>query len=253
MKVLVNGQLIEYKKEGQGNAVLLLHGWGTSLASFDQLSQHLVVTGHEVFRIDFPGFGASPVPNGNWSVGEYAELTAAFVGKMNISKLTAIFGHSFGGRVIIKGVATGLLQPEKVILMGSAGIKPKTTAKMIAYRTVAKTGKAVTALPGLNKMSKSLRERLYAAVGSSDYQQSGAMKQVFLNTIREDLTQYLPAIAAPTLLLWGERDTETPLADGKLMHAKISKSELIVLPNAGHFVYDDDFDGATKAIDRFLG
>jgi len=58
MKVLVNNQLIEYKDEGSGRVVLLLHGWGTNLATFDQLAGHLAKK-FRVIRFDFPGFGQS--------------------------------------------------------------------------------------------------------------------------------------------------------------------------------------------------
>lgn len=253
MKVLVNGQLIEYKQEGRGKAVLLLHGWGTSLASFDQLAAHLVEKGFRVFRFDFPGFGSSPVPTNDWSVGDYVSLTAAFVKKMKITDLHAVMGHSFGGRVIIKGVATGELQPKKVVLMGAAGIKPKQTAKKAAFQVLAKTGKAVTSLPGLAGVRRKLQASLYAAAGSTDYLLSGPMKQIFLNTINEDLQQYLPKIKQPALLVWGEHDTETPLQDGKIMHAQLPTSELVVIPAAGHFAFDDDFGGVAKAIDGFIG
>ena len=253
MKVLVDGQLIEYKQEGGGKAVLLLHGWGTSLASFDTLAAHLVEKGFQVYRFDFPGFGGSPVPSSDWSVGDYVALTAAFVQKMKITKLHAVMGHSFGGRVIIKGVGTGALQPEKVVLMGAAGIKPKKTAKKVAFQAIAKTGKAVTSLPGLAGVRRKLQASLYAAAGSTDYLLSGPMKQIFLNTINEDLQQYLPNIQQPALLVWGEHDTETPLSDGKTMHSQLPDSELVVVPAAGHFAFDDDFGTVARAIDGFVG
>lgn len=252
MKVLVNGQLIEYKQEGGGKAVLLLHGWETSLASFDKVAAHLVKKGYQVTRFDFPGFGGSPVPATDWSVGDYVALTAAFVQKMKITHLYAVMGHSFGGRVIIKGVGTGALQPEKVVLMGAAGIKPKKTAKKVAFQAIAKTGKAVTSLPGLAGVRRTLQASLYAVAGSTDYLQSGPLKQIFLNTINEDLQQYLPNMQQPALLVWGEHDTETPLKDGKKMHDQLPNSQLMVVPGAGHFSFDDDLGAVMAAVDGFL-
>lgn len=251
MKVLINGQLVEYKKEGAGRAVLLLHGWGASLGTFDQLAAHLVKTGHTVYRFDFPGFGASPTPARAWSVGDYAILTAAFIKKLKIMKLTAMFGHSFGGRVIIKATATGIVEPEKLVLMGAAGIKPPTSARKHAYAVVAKAGKVATALPAMSKVRESLRGALYRSAGSTDYLLAGAMKDTFVKTINEDLAGYLPHIKTPTLLVWGEHDTETPLADGRRMQQELQHAELVVLPGAGHFVYSDDVAGTHTAIDRF--
>lgn len=251
MKVLINGQLIEYKKEGGGNAILLLHGWGASLQTFDQLAAFLVGKGYAVYRFDFPGFGASPVPAGDWSVSDYAELTAGFIKKFSL-KSVVMMGHSFGGRVIIKGVADGVLSPKKVVLMGSAGVKPRSSLKKTGITVLAKTGKAVTALPGMKGIQAGLRKKLYAATGSSDYLMAGPMKKIFLNTINEDLSLYFEKLTAKTLLIWGHDDSETPVEDGKAMQAAMSHSRLVVIPGAGHFVYVDAPGDVFREIGAFL-
>lgn len=251
MKVLVQDQLIEYKDEGAGRVVLLLHGWGASLSTFDQLAQFLAV-GYRVIRLDFPGFGGSPKPSTEWGVGEYATLTAAFLEKLKVESVYATAGHSFGGRVIIKGIHTGVLAPEKVILMGAAGIKPPQTAKKSALRLVAKVGKVVTSIPGLKGVQAGLRRKLYSAAGSTDYLDAGAMQKIFLKTVNEDLLPAVSSITQPALLLWGENDNETPVADGELMHQRIVGSRLVVIPNAGHFVYIDQFETVKNEIGSFL-
>ena len=252
MKVLVNGQLIEYKKEGRGRTVVLLHGWGDSLATFSELAKYFVGRGFEVLRFDFPGFGGSPKPDDSWGVGEYAALTSALLEKLKVTNVYALVGHSFGGRVIIKGVASGKLQAKKVVLIGAAGVKTPKSAKKQALKVVAKVGKAATALPGLKSLRGELRKKLYGAAGSTDYLNAGQMQKIFLNTINEDLLPEVSKITQPTLLLWGEHDDQTPVRDAERMREQLPYATLVVVPDTGHFVFIDDVLAITKELDGFL-
>jgi len=251
MKVLVGGQLIEYKDEGKGKVLLLLHGWGANLGSFNDLAKHLSKK-YRVIRFDFPGYGASPQPSTDWYIGDYAKLTSELLKKLKIEKLHAVVGHSFGGRVIIKMSALGLLATQKVILLGAAGIKPKQTPKKALYRMIAKTGKAATSLPGLKKVRASLREKFYVAIGSTDYLRSESMQQIFLHTVNEDLLPFVKTVKQPSLLIWGENDDQTPVGDAYRMLNELEDAELFVVEDAGHFVYLDDPEIVYTKIEGFL-
>lgn len=251
MKILVEGQLLEYKDEGKGRVVVLLHGWGANLSTFDELAKNLS-TSFRVIRFDFPGFGASPKPADSWGVSEYATLLAALIKKLKIDDVYAVIGHSFGGRVIIKGTDMGVLKPEKVVLIGSAGVKPERTARKALLGVAAKSGKALTAIPGLKSLRPALRKRLYGAVGSNDYLAAQNMRQIFLNTVDEDLLPSVHSIKQPTLLIWGEDDHETPVSDAQKMIKELPDARLTVIPDAGHFVYLDDPGAVNKELAVFL-
>lgn len=251
MQIMVNGQLVQYKDEGKGAVIVLLHGWGANLGSFDGIAGYLSKK-FRVIRIDFPGFGGSPKPADSWGVGEYAVLTAGVLAKLEIAHVYVIGGHSFGGRVIIKGVATKVLSADKLILIDTAGVRPAASAKKSVLQVVAKSGKLVTSLPGLKKLQPALRKKLYAAAGTTDYLEAEAMQKIFLNTINEDLLPLVSHITQPALLIWGENDTETPVADAYMMMNELSDGELLVVPDAGHFVYLDDPKAVQKAIEAFV-
>lgn len=251
MKILVNGQLIEYKDEGSGRVILLLHGWGANLVTFDQLTNHLAKK-FRVIRFDFPGFGQSPKPDEDWSVSDYARITRDFLQKLKVKEVHAIIAHSFGGRIVIKGVSLGYLQPQKIVLIGTAGVKPRQSFKKNVYKGIAKAGKFATSLPILNKAQPALRKRLYSAAGSTDYLHAGQMRKIFLNTINEDLLPEVAQITQPTLLIWGENDTETPLKDANSMLKLLKNGQLIVIPNTGHFVYIEANERVIKELESFL-
>lgn len=251
MKVIVDGQLIEYKDEGSGKVVLLLHGWGTNLTTFNQLAGHLSLK-FRVIRFDFPGFGQSPKPVNDWSVSDYACLTGKLLDKLKINELHTVIAHSFGGRVVIKGVSLDYFAPKKVVLMGAAGVKPSQSIKTGLYKSVAKIGKLVTSLPLLINIQPALRRRLHAAAGSTDYLQAGQMQKIFLNVIAEDLLPEVKHLTQPTLLIWGNDDTQTPLTDAKAILELLDKGELVVVPNSGHFVYSEAYSKVVKQLDAFL-
>lgn len=251
MKIIIDGQLVEYTDEGNGPVVVLLHGWGANLTSFNDLAKSLSGS-MRVMRLDFPGFGGSTKPDDTWDVGRYGAFVSRFLDKLNIDSVRGLVGHSFGGRVIIKAIATSVLSAEKIILLDTAGVKPSATAKKAFLKTIAKLGKGMTSVPVLRKLQPLLRKKLYAAAGSTDYLDAQAMQKIFLNTINEDLLPYVKRIKQPTLLVWGEADSETPVADAYKILNELEDGKLIVVPNAGHFVYLDEPVVVIKDVKEFL-
>lgn len=249
--MIVNGQLISYREDGKGKVILLLHGWGTELSTFDEMAVHLAQS-YRVVRIDFPGFGGSPKPAEDWGVDEYAKLIKEFLGKREITHLYAVVGHSFGGRIILKGIGENYIKPDKVVLIGSAGVKPAVSAQNQIFKIIAKIGKHVMKSPGLRHLSSRARQSLYERAGSTDYINATGMQNIFIKVINEDLLDYAHEVSQPTLLLWGENDEATPLADAKKLHAAIHNSQLEVLSNAGHFVYLDKPKECLAHLKRFL-
>ena len=124
--------------------------------------------------------------------------------------------------------------PEKItklILIDSAGIyhnELPLRIKRALFGTAARIGKALTS-------SQILRKLLYRLAGESDYEKATPqMRKTMANLITADLTKDLQKITMPTLIVWGGMDKATPLRDGKLMNRFIKKSQLFVIPAAGH-------------------
>lgn len=251
MKIIIQNLAINYQDVGTGPVVVVLHGWGTSAANMKPVIDQLSAT-YRVIAPDFPGFGASERPRDAWFVGDYGQFVAALLEKLGVKEVYALIGHSFGGRVTIKSAGEGILHPEKIILIGSAGIKHSNSFRNTVYKAIAKVGKAIFSLPGLSKLSNKARERLYRSAGSTDYAQANEMKDIFSNTINEDLQQSAAKIAQPALLIWGEHDHEAPVADAERFHELIKQSELIVVPGAGHFVHTEKSAKVGEAINKFL-
>jgi pimeloyl-ACP methyl ester carboxylesterase len=253
VNTVVTGTLVHYEESGEKTApvALLLHGWAADAKSFAGLAAHLQKD-FRVIRLDLPGFGGSERPKTDWQIADYAQFVHDFTQKIELQNIALLVGHSFGGRICIKVVASGLLVPKQLVLLGSGGIKHSNDARNQLYKAIAKTGKAVTTLPGLRQFQSRLKRALYKSAGSTDYITAGPMKQIFLNSINEDLRTDAAKITVPSLLIWGENDDQTPPADGEILASAIPHSQFHVVANAGHYVQLDAAPEVAKIIDGFI-
>ena len=246
----IKGLRLRYEVRGQGTPVLLLHGWGACIETFAPVATFLQ-TLHTVYSIDFPGHGQSDEPKDPWSVCEYMEWLYAFM-QLQCLKRCDIIAHSFGGRVSILLASDHPECINRLVLCDSAGVLPKRSfsyyLKVYSYKAIKFLGKAQF----INRLL-SLDKRLQN-VGSSDYKNlSPIMKASFVRIVNQDLTPYLSAIKAPTLLIWGENDQDTPLYMAQIMERLIADSALIVFNSAGHYAYLDDTPRFNAIIASFLG
>jgi pimeloyl-ACP methyl ester carboxylesterase len=239
----VNDLKIFTRIAGQGNPFLILHGWGRGLVSWvdiqDELSKYF-----KVITVDLPGFGKSDMPPKAWNMDNYVQFILEFIKKIEINNFY-LLGHSFGGSLAIKLSVQSPDNIKKLILVDSAGRRPKKSFSKKILTSIIPIFKIFSFLPG----SKTLRKGFYKLIlKSTDYiNASGIMKEVFKNVVAEDLSNTWTKIEAPTLILWGEKDKLTPVQDAYLMKKEIKNSELKIL-NCGHRPHHEKPDLLVKAI-----
>lgn len=237
----IDGYNIEYKISGAGeNTIVMLQGWGTKLTDYDYIADCLN-SKYTFIQLDLPGFGQSDEPKEAWDVDSYADFFCKFMQAMNISRATLI-GHSYGGRVIIKLASRPSLPFEitNLVLIDSAGVMPKRTFRQKMNMRKYKILKKILNLKLIYSLFPELIDNWRNRQGSADYRNaSPIMKQCLVKAVNEDLTDLLPHIKQETLLIWGDKDTATPLSDAKIMESKIPNAGLAVLSGAGHFCFLD--------------
>lgn len=248
---VVDGITLTYVDEGSGDPVVVLHGWGGQAASMTPL----IVGLRDKYRIlafDLPGFGGSSPPPAPWGTPEYAAFVERAVTSLGIRRATYV-GHSFGGRIAIWLAAHVPETVQALVLVDAAGIKPAASLRRRMRQLFYKVAKRVLRLPILGTRGLALQERLAMRFGSADYRaMAGVMRASMVRTVGLDLTACLGAVSAPTLLLWGEKDTETPMADGRKMERLIRGSRLIAVAGAGHFSYLDSPAFVNAVVSAFL-
>jgi pimeloyl-ACP methyl ester carboxylesterase len=248
MQIIVDNLKTEYRVEGSGDKCLLfLHGWGTSMKSFDRVVS-IVKEKFKIILVDLPGFGATERPI-NWKLSDYVYFVNDFLTK--IDTVPDVFvGHSFGGRIILKGVGGGVFNPKKIVLISPAGVSISKQGKdNLVF--VSKLFRFLTYLPPFIFFRERIKTKFYEIIGS-DYLSQGSMKEIFKAVVDEDLSPYASEIETPTLIIWGDKDEITKIEDGKKLYSLIPDSVFQVLPNTGHFSFEEYPDRVADLIQDFL-
>ena len=240
---------INITRQGKGEPVLLLHGWGCTGEIFKHIAS-VLSTAYTTYSFDFPGFGASDEPTEVWGVEKYTQMVEAFVKENGIER-PALMGHSFGGRVSI--VFASRNEVSRLVLVDAAGVKPKRPLKYYwkVYTFKAMKWLCNTFLP--KEKAQAIIDSRRKGAGSSDYNNASPMMRAILSkVVNEDLTHLMPAIKAPTLLFWGNLDTATPLSDAKTMERLIPDAGLVVAHGTGHFSFLENQGLFTAVIKNFF-
>ncbi len=223
---------------GTGTPVVVMHGWGCNRRTVASICAIARAMGRPVLSVDFPGFGESPEPASVWGTDDYSRAMEALLDHLNIGADAVLLGHSFGGRVAI--TIASHRRVGKVVLVDAAGVKPRRSMKYYLKVYTFKARKHLLRLLLGRKRAEARLDRLRAKAGSSDYAgASPQMRRILSRVVNEDLTHLMPQIKAPTLMIWGEADTATPLHDAQVMEKLIPGSGLVSFPGAGHYSFLD--------------
>ncbi|MEG0995087.1 MAG: alpha/beta hydrolase, partial [Bacilli bacterium] len=196
---------IYYEKHGNGEkSIIILPGWGNTRETFNEIINYFKST-YTVYIFDYPGFGNSIFPNRDLTIFDYAYLIKNFMDDFKIEK-PIIIGHSFGGRLITLLSGYYNISFQKIILIDSAGIKPKKSFKSILKLYTYKLLKNICKLFKTKKLGQIIANYF----SSTDYRNLNYhMKKTFVNIVNYDLVNYLKDIKDETLIIWGEKDLDT--------------------------------------------
>lgn len=257
-QIIINGLLINYYTTGEGNVpIIFLHGWRSEAAVWLPLFKTLTAKpytlypiSYTLYALDLPGFGQSETPKNPFTLHDYAEIIKEFITTLYPLPSTlnpSIIGHSFGARIAVKLAAEHPEIIQKLILVDCGGIRGHRI-KRAFLNSCAKIVKPFFA----PRFMQPLRAKIYTMLNAEDYSAARELKKTYLNIIREPLEPLFPRITTPTLIIWGEKDQETPLAYGEKMHRAIRGSRFAVIKDAGHFCFMDQPEKCVKILKPFL-
>ncbi len=206
------------------------HGWGQTHAALLPLAQAMRRSARSTL-IDFPGFGASPLPPAAWSTADYADALAEWLGGLAPARRIWI-AHSFGCRV---GLQLAARHPETLaglFLIAAAGLPLQRTAsaraRVMARRWAFRLARQFTP-------EGPARDRLRARFGSPDYRTAGPLRPILVKAVSEDLTAVARAVRLPAVLVYGDCDTETPPELGTRLNSLMPQARLVVLRGFDHW------------------
>lgn len=249
MEIMINGLKVNYQVEGNGQSILLLHGWRGCIDSWYPVTQYLK-SKYKVYVLDLPGFGKSETPMPPFDYYSYGDLIGSFIKQLKIDK-PIIIGHSFGGS-IAAGIAARY--PElvrKIVLVDSSGIRIKDL-RFFTINIASEMGKNLFRLPIISQFYPGIRNLFYKIIGEEDYLMAGKLKATLTAVVRQDIKHLLININCPTLLLWGKNDRATPLWYAHEFKRLINNSRLIIIPNTGHFSYLENPERFCEEVEKFI-
>ncbi len=235
MQVIVFGKIVNYETTGNNKPVIvLLHGWADTMHTFKKLEPFLKES-YNCIALDLPGFGSSEKPTKAYNLQDYTLFVAEFLRKIDEPNVYAFIGHSNGGSILIKGLSESILKSTKLILLASAGIRSTATFKKSILKYLAKfISVFLFILP--SSLKNKIKKFLYAKIGSELYVAEG-MQESFKQVVAEDLLEKSSLIKIPTLLIFGGKDTATPVDYGRMYNKSMSNSRLKTIESAGHFLH----------------
>lgn len=200
-------------------SLVILPGWTHTSDTWS--SMHEKFSAYDPQIIELPGFGKVPVIDSNWGVPDYARFVTALIEKQNLTEVI-LLGHSFGGRIATEIASTNPTWLKAVILYAAPCIhRPATKTKIIIR------------LARLAKIMGIRSKKFYPNRELLEAEKLGLGK-IYRNVVGYDQTEQLKQSTMPTLLLWGDQDTEAPLRLAQEMHTLIPHNQLEVIENAGH-------------------
>jgi pimeloyl-ACP methyl ester carboxylesterase len=213
-------------------ATLLIcgHGWDNTHAALMPLARAMQGISPSIV-LDFPGFGQSPSPPGAWGTADYADAVAEWLPQWSAARKIWV-GHSFGSRVGLRLAAQHPNLIHGLFLIAAPGLQPLRSLPQRAKRTARRWAfRSLRALTPEGPARDQLRQRF----GSADYRNASNLRPIFIKTVSEDLGPVAGQVKCPTILIYGECDTETPPDIGMRLHKLMPQSELAILRGLDHW------------------
>ena len=239
--VTVLGHRIRYWDEGQGDTLVLVHGFSGS-ATFEWAPVFApLAERHRVVALQVIGFEPSERPDIVYSTDALVSHLGEFMRALRLENIT-LLGESFGGwHVAAYATRCGALNLPpiaKLVLVGGAiCVKkppPPDASGFFDPKWEVASAAFASALPAS-----------YESTRQAILRDSGLAK-------REPTHEQLAQISVPTLLLWGEKDALIPLECGQDAAALIPNAQLVVLPNVGHIPSIEAADDFVRIVSDFM-
>ena len=260
--VEVDGILVHYTDEGEGTPIILLHGTGASLHTWDLWAEKLKEN-YRVLRITLPGFGLSgPRLDKRYEIKDYVNLLDSFVELVGIEKFYLV-GNSLGGSIAWLYTSFYDEKIKKLILINSSGFEMDEIPFVIRVARnnflnflVKKTSAKFLIKKSLKEVYyddklilKSTIDRYYK-LNLREGNRQAFIDRALINYV--DYTSRLKKIKSPTLILWGENDEWINVKFAQKFKSMIKDSRVSIMNRTGHIPMEEKPYESLKIMQDFL-
>lgn len=258
-KAKINGIDLYYEVAGQGHPLTLVHGFSGLSNTWD--GQFTDFSGrYRVIRYDIRGQGQSGFNDTGNSIENWTSDLHHLLHHLKIEQ-TCLMGHSMGGYISLKFTLDHPdMVKELVIVCGNAGITSDPVLRQWVKRMTA------VAASGVEAIAEEMPQFLFAPdfIKSHPDHIAGWRKRFLtlsefglLSTCipylaRPSLLEVLPKIKVPTLVIAGDKDIRTLIDAARVLHEGIPGSRLVVIPDGGHMVHEEQPQVFNAIVSEFL-
>ncbi len=261
----VDNMQVHYRIEGNGPPLLLIHGTGAMLQTYDEWTK-ILSPHYTVIRMDIPAFGLTgPRGDGNYSDTMYVSFINQFVNKLGIDSF-CVAGNSLGGLIAWKYTVAFPGKVKKLILIDPAGFYELNLAKGSFVFNLARNHPNITkwvSKIGTHHIIKhTLNEVFYDDTKVTaeklktytELNQRTGNRDAFADRaqfVYQSTDKELTTISCPTLILWGKEDVLINV--GEAEHFKnISNSSFIFYDKIGHIPQEENSEKSAADVLAFL-
>lgn len=267
--IIVDGVRLAYRDRGDGPPVVFLHGTPSYSYEWRDVVPHVEAAGYRTLTYDLLGYGASERPlDRDTSVTAQAALLVELLDELDLARVNLV-AHDIGGAI---GQRLAIDWPERVhrlLLIDTVSYDSWPSA---TWRQIIRDNLDDHAAMSAAEFERMLTRQLQMTVSDAN-RMRGEVLEAYLDPHRsplgrasffdhqvrhydsahtESLTARLGDLDLPVRILWGGRDQWQPVSYAERLTADIPGAELVVLPEAGHFVMEDDAAAVTREVLDFL-
>lgn len=271
------GMEVHYRDQGQGLPVILLHGLGSSLHTWEGWTAAMLQTGgYRVISVDMPGWGLTgPDPQKRYRIEDQVAFLDALADSLGLQRFV-IGGNSMGGWFSWNYALAHRDRVAGLILVDAAGLpQPSSNSEKSPSSKRPAILQLNNGVPGKNYLRQATPRFIY----------KGIVKQVYVNdelVTRDLVSRYyllmrregnrqafldrasqrpkgmgkhaaLRTLKVPTLILWGSQDPWIPLSSGRQFQELIPGSVLVEFAHLGHVPMEEDPANTVVPVLGFLG
>ncbi len=262
-----NNLRLHYTEAGQGDPILLLHGFPTSSHLYRNILPELAKT-HRAIALDLPGYGLSDKPlDSKYDYAFYANTLSAFLDALGIEQ-THLVVHDLGGPAGLYWAVENPTRVNRIAILNTL-VFPEVhwtvTAFLLALRTPGlrsflTSPKGIVATMKLGVVNKDRMNRKTLTPYTAPFETKPAQKALIkaggglgIGGLAK-IAKKLPTLESPLRLIYGERDRVLPdvAKTMRRLQALRPEAELTALPNAGHFLQEDAPERVAELLSEFL-
>lgn len=247
----IDGIKVHYRDQGKGETIILLHGTGASLHTWDKWTEKLK-NNYRVIRLDLPAYGLTgPHPENKYSISEYSEFLNSFINELKLKDFI-LSGNSLGGSISWYYAS---VYPEKVkllSLLSPGGFSNKKNDSPLVIK--------LARAPVINTLLRYVTPRFFIKNTLKEvYHDQSKLTDNKIDTYRDmilrennresfiirsllkpkDHTNRLKLISAPTQIIWGNQDAWIPVSNAEFFESKIQNIRIDIMDETGHIPMEE--------------